>query len=85
MNLDVEPVPEALADEYVELVREVRAALDEVDPELHLSVDVLPGLAGYDLAGLTGEGAADLAIIMGYNFRTGAAGTAGSTARCATP
>ena len=69
VNLDVEPVPEELADEYVDFVREVRAALDAVDPELHLSVDVVPGLSGYDLAGLTADDAADLAIIMGYNFR----------------
>jgi chitinase len=80
VNLDVEPVPEQLADEYVAFVREVRAALDAVDPTLHLSVDVLPGLTGYDLAGLTAEGAADLAVIMGYNFRTASSGTTGSTA-----
>jgi len=61
-------------------VRAVRAALDEVDPGLHLSVDVLPDLTGYDLAGLTGEGAADLAIIMGYNFRGPGAQVAGPTA-----
>lgn len=80
VNLDVEPVPGQLADEYVAFVREVRAALDAVDPELHLSVDVLPGLTGYDLAGLTADGAADLAVIMGYNFRTGSSGTTGATA-----
>jgi spore germination protein YaaH len=80
VSLDVEPVPEDLADEYVAFVREVRAALDEVDPALHLSVDVVPGLTGYDLAGLTAADAADLAIIMGYNYRTDAAAVAGSTA-----
>jgi spore germination protein YaaH len=80
VNLDVEPVPEQLAEQYVAFVREVRAALDRVDPALHLSVDVLPSLSGYDLAGLTGEGAADLAVIMGYNLRTAGSGTTGSTA-----
>ena len=80
VNLDVEPVPEDLADEYVTFVREVRRALDEVDPELHLSVDVVASLTGYDLAGLTAEGAADLAILMGYNYRTDGAPVAGSTA-----
>jgi spore germination protein YaaH len=80
VNLDVEPVPARLADEYVQLVRDVRTALDAVDPELHLSVDVLPGLSGYDLAGLVAEDAADMAVIMGYNIRTDGAAVAGSTA-----
>lgn len=80
VNLDFEPVPQDLADEYVELVREVRAALDEVDPGLHLSVDVVASLSGYDLAALTADDAADLAVIMGYNYRTDGAATAGSTA-----
>lgn len=80
VNLDVEPVPDDLAEEYAVLVREVRRALDEVRPGLHLSVDVVPGMAGYDLAALTDEGAADLAVLMGYNYRTGDARVAGSTA-----
>lgn len=80
VNLDVEPVPEDLADEYAVFVREVRRALDEVGPGSHLSVDVVPGLAGYDLAALTDEGAADLVVLMGYNYRTADAGVAGSTA-----
>ena len=80
VNLDVEPVPEDLADAYVTFVREVRRALDDVDPELHLSVDVVASLTGYDLAGLTADGAADLAILMGYNYRTDGASVAGSTA-----
>lgn len=80
VNLDFEPIPQKLSDEYVAFVREVRAALDAVDPELHLSVDVVASLAGYDLAALTADDAADLAIIMGYNYRSDGAGTAGSTA-----
>ncbi len=80
VNLDVEPLPAQVADDYVEFVREVRAALDEVDPELHLSIDVVPGLENYDLAALTADDAADLAVIMGYGYRTGASGTAGSVA-----
>jgi spore germination protein YaaH len=80
VNLDVEPLPAAVADDYVQFVREVRAALDEVDPGLHLSIDVVPGLENYDLAALTADDAADLAVIMGYGYRTGAAAVAGSTA-----
>lgn len=80
VNLDVEPVPADLADDYVALVRDVRAALDEIDPELHLSVDVVAGLDGYDLDALTADDAADLAVIMGYNYRTDGARVAGSTA-----
>jgi spore germination protein YaaH len=80
VNLDFEPIPAKVADEYVTFVREVRAAFDEIDPDLHLSVDVGPELAGYDLAGLTADGAADLAVIMGYNYRTARSEVAGSTA-----
>jgi spore germination protein YaaH len=80
VNLDVEPVPDDLADEYVTFVREVRRALDDVAPGLHLSVDAVASLKGYDLAGLTAEGAADLVILMGYNYRTDTSATVGSTA-----
>ena len=80
VNLDFEPMPPKVADEYVSLVRELRVALDEIDPTLHLSVDVVPGLENYDLAALTADDAADLAVIMGYGYRTVASGTAGSTA-----
>lgn len=80
VNLDFEPLPAQVADDYVELVRGVRAALDEIDPELHLSIDVVPGLENYDLAALTADDAADLAVIMGYGYRTNASGVTGSTA-----
>ncbi len=80
VNLDFEPMPPKLADDYVALVREVRAALDTVDPALHLSVDVVPGLEGYDLAALTADDAADLAVIMGYGYRSASSGSTGSVA-----
>ncbi len=85
VNLDFEPIPAKVSDEYVEFVREVRAALDAIDPGLHLSVDVVPTLAGYDLAALTADDAADLAVIMGYGYRTGTAGASGSTAPLVDP
>ncbi len=80
VNLDFEPMPQDLADEYVEFVREVRASLDAIGPGLHLSLDVVASLGGYDLAALTADDAADLAVIMGYNYRTDGAAMAGSTA-----
>jgi spore germination protein YaaH len=85
VNLDFEPLPAKVADEYLELVREVRLALDEIDPGLHLSVDVVPSLENYDLAALTADDAADLAVIMGYGYRTGDSGVAGSTAPLSDP
>ena len=78
VNLDFEPMPEDLADEYVEFVREVRAALDAVSPGQHLSVDVHSSLTGYDLAGLTADDAADIAILMAYEYRGEGAGVAAS-------
>jgi spore germination protein YaaH len=80
VNLDVEPIPERLAEDYVALVRTVRAALDEVDPELSLTLEVHPSLDGYDLAALTADDAADRAIIMGYEYRGDGAEATGSQA-----
>lgn len=80
VNLDFEPMPEELSDRYVDLVREVRAALDGVGEGLQLSVDVVSSLSGYDLAALTAADAADLAIIMGYEYRGAGAPTTGSHA-----
>ena len=80
VNLDFEPIPPKVADDYVALVRELRAGLDELDPELHLSVDVLPSLDNYDLAALTADDAADLVVIMGYGYSTRDSGVARSTA-----
>ncbi len=80
VNLDFEPIPAKVSEQYVTFVRELRAALDEVDPELHLSVDVVPGLENYDLAALTADDAADLAVIMGYGYSTRDSGVARSTA-----
>ena len=80
VNLDFEPIPARAADAYVTFVRELRMALDEVDPELHLSLDVVPGLENYDLAALTADDAADLAVIMGYGYTSRNSAVAGSTA-----
>ena len=85
VNLDFEPLPAKVADQYVEFVREVRAALDDIDPELHLSVDIVPGLENYQLAALTADDAADLAVIMGYGYRTTSSKVAGSTAPLVDP
>jgi spore germination protein YaaH len=80
VNLDFEPIPPKVAEQYVAFVRDLRAALDEVDPELHLSVDVVPGLENYDLAALTADDAADLAVIMGYGYSSRDSSVARSTA-----
>lgn len=80
VNLDFEPIPARVSEQYVTFVRELRAALDAVDPELHLSIDVVPGLENYDLAALTADDAADLAVIMGYGYATRDSGVARSTA-----
>ena len=83
-NLDFEPIPATLSDEYVQLVREIRRALDDVDASLHLSVDVVAG-PGYDLQALSASGAADLAILMGYDYRGSDAAVAGAIAPLANP
>jgi spore germination protein YaaH len=80
VNLDFEPMPAKLSDQFSAFVREVRSELDKVDEDLHLSVDVVSDLDGYDLVALTADDAADYAVIMGYNYRGEGAMSAGSLA-----
>ena len=69
VNLDFEPMPNALQTAYTQFVRDVRTAIGS---SAHLSVATTGGAAtwdeGYDLAGITGAGAADALMVMAYDF-----------------
>jgi len=80
VNLDFEPVPSGLRDEFVAFVRELRATLDAARHGYQLTVDVGASLAGYDLAALTADDAADAAVLMAYDFRGTGSSFTGSTA-----
>jgi spore germination protein YaaH len=80
INLDFEPMPSEVTDEFTQFVRELRAAMNAVDPTLQLTFDAMPGIEGYDVAALTAEDAADAMFVMGYEYLTGAAARTGSNA-----
>ncbi len=80
VNLDVEPLPRTVRAEFVRLVREVRRALDAVDPTLQLTFDLTPDVTSFPLRRLIADGAADAAVLMGYEYRTPGSRVAGSVA-----
>jgi spore germination protein YaaH len=85
VNLDVEPLPREVSADFTQLVRELRAAMNAVDPSLQLTFDVMPGIEGYDIAALTADDAADAMFVMGYEYVTGSAARTGSTAPLVDP
>jgi spore germination protein YaaH len=78
VNLDVEPLPTVVRKQYTALVRELRAAMNAVNPRLQLTVVLTPDATGYPVKALTAGDAADAAILMGYDFRTATSPVAGS-------
>jgi spore germination protein YaaH len=80
INLDFEPMPAEVSADFTQFVRELRAAMNAVDPTLQLTFDVMPGIENYDVAALTAEDAADALFVMGYEYLTGAAARTGSNA-----
>ena len=80
VNLDVEPLPRTVRAEFVRLVREVRRALDAVDPTLQLTFDLTPDVTSFPLRRLIADDAADAAVLMGYEYRSPGSRVAGSVA-----
>jgi GH18 family chitinase len=61
-------------------MRQVRRALDRVDPAYQLTFDATGYVGNYDIARLTGPDAADAVYIMGYHYRGSWSPSAGSIA-----
>lgn len=78
VNLDFEPVPAEVADDFLLLVRELRLALDASRPGLQLTFDTTTGVNSWDVAALTADDAADAVFVMGYDYRVAGAAIAGS-------
>ncbi len=89
VNLDFEPVATSLRDEYVALVRELKAALQAAGVGDFLTVCVMAGAAtwatGYDVAGLTSSSAADALFVMGYDYHWSGSSRAGGVAPIHSP
>lgn len=80
INLDWEPVPAAVRDDFTTFVRQLRAGLDGLHPGLQLTFDLTTALGSYDLPALTADDGADAALVMGYDYRVATAARSGSTA-----
>ena len=78
INLDFEPLVSGYEDEFVALIRTIRAELKKVAPGYHLSFDTLGYPGNYPLEGALASGGADAVLIMGYDYRTAGSNYAGS-------
>jgi spore germination protein YaaH len=78
VNLDFEPLPTGLRDDFTSFVRELRVQLDHAKAGLQLTFDTTVDVSGWDLPALTADDAADAAIILGYDYRVATAAVAGS-------
>ena len=89
VNLDFEPVPTTLRDQYTSFVRQLKAGLVEAGVGSYLTVCTMAGAAtwatGYDLAGLVAPGAADELFVMGYDFSWSGSTRAGGVAPVNSP
>jgi spore germination protein YaaH len=78
VNLDFEPIASTQGGNYNAFVKTLRAELDKIHPGYELTFCATGSTGYYDIATLTGDGAADAVFIMGYDFRTGSSSNAGS-------
>jgi spore germination protein YaaH len=89
VNLDFEPLATSLRDEYVSFVRQLKRALVNHDVGNHLTVCVMASAAtwatGYDISGLTADGAADALFVMGYDYHWSGSSRAGGVAPIQSP
>jgi Predicted glycosyl hydrolase len=78
VNLDFEPIAATYADEFTSLVQSIRTELDAVAPGYQLTFDTMGWIGNYPIEAATAPGGADAVVIMGYDYKTGSSGTAGS-------
>jgi spore germination protein YaaH len=78
VNLDFEPLPLEVRDEFTGFVRDLRARLDAVGEGFQLTFDVTSDVTAYDLPALVADDAADAVLLMGYDYRVASASIAGS-------
>ncbi len=77
VNLDFEPIASGHAANFTALVRAVRSQLDRVHRGYQLTFDTTGTIGNYPIEDATAPGGADAIFIMGYDYRTGGASTAG--------
>jgi spore germination protein YaaH len=89
VNLDFEPLATSLRDEYVALVRQLKAGLGAAGAGDYVTVSVMASAAtwatGYDVYRLTRDGAADHLFVMGYDYHWSGSSRAGGVAPIQSP
>ena len=85
VSLDFEPIASTQGGNYNAFVKTLRAELDKIHPGYELTFCATGSTGYYDIATLTGDGAADAVFIMGYDFRNGSSSYAGSIAPLTSP
>jgi putative cell wall-binding protein/spore germination protein YaaH len=89
VNIDFEPVPTSLRDDFTTFVRELKAGLAAGGGKSYLTVDTMAGAAswatGYDVAALTATGAADALMVMAYDFSWSGSSRAGGVSPLKSP
>jgi spore germination protein YaaH len=80
VNVDFEPIPRGQKAHFTDLVRRMRAELDERGPGYQLTFDVLGHFESYDVGGAL-EAGADAVYLMGYHY----AGTFSTVAHATAP
>ncbi len=78
VNLDFEPMPAEVRDDFTLFVRELRSVLDAARPGMQITFDITASVPTYDIAALTADDAADAVFLMAYDYIGSAAGTAAS-------
>lgn len=78
INLDFEPVASGYDDEFVLLLKTVRAELNRVKAGYQLTYDTTGSIGNYPLEASVAAGAADAIFIMGYDYRIAGSNYAGS-------
>jgi len=84
VNVDFEPVPSGLRSQFTGFIRELKAGLVAHGVGSYVTVDTMAGAAswssGYDVIGLTADGAADALMVMAYDFSWSGSSRAGGVA-----
>ncbi len=78
INLDFEPLASGYSDEFTAFLRTMRSELNRIRSGYQLTYDTTGFIGNYPLEASVGSGAADAVFVMGYDYRTSGAATAGS-------
>jgi spore germination protein YaaH len=78
INLDFEPLAAGYSDEFVAFLKSLRSELNRVGGGYQLTYDTTGSIGNYPLEASVGRGVADAIFVMGYDYRTGGASSAGS-------